>query len=98
MGEHTMRIVFVNLHANEMAVKTMPKYVFKQSCAIKHGYLLRYLLKHPEYELCSYVNDRAFSLMHNGPETFLNILNLFRFWEHKYILKKNGYDSRNRTL
>lgn len=55
-----MRIVFINLHGNEMLVKTMSKYVFKQSCAIKHRYLLEYLLSHPEYEICSYVNDRGF--------------------------------------
>lgn len=93
-----MRVVFVNLHANEMLLKTMPKYVFKQSCAIKHGYLLKYLLNHPEYELCSFVNDRAFSLMHNGPETVLNLLNLFRFWEHKNVLKKNGIDPEKITV
>lgn len=93
-----MRIVFVNLHANEMLLKTMPKYVFKQSCAIKHGYLLRYLLENPEYEVCSYVNERAFSLMHNGPEPVLNFLNLFRFWEHRFVLKKNGIDPKKITV
>lgn len=93
-----MRIVFVNLHANEMLLKTLPKYVFKQSCAIKHGYLLQYLMEHPEYELCSYVNDRGFSLMHSGPAALLKFLNLFRFWEHKYVLKKNGYDPKKITV
>lgn len=93
-----MRIVFVNLHANEMLLKTLPKYVFKQSCAIKHGYLLRYLLENPEYEVCSYVNNRAFSLMHNGPELVLDFLNLFRFWEHRSVLKKNGIDPKKITV
>ena len=93
-----MRIVFVNLHANEMLLKTLPKYVFKQSCAIKHGYLLKYLLDHPEYELCSYVNDRAFSLMHNGPKKVLDFLNLFRFWEHEYVLNKNGVNPEKVTV
>ena len=40
------RIVFVNLHGNEMLVKTMNKIVFKQSVAIKHQYLLQYLAKY----------------------------------------------------
>ena len=56
------RIVFVNLHANEMLVKTMPKYVFKQSVAIKHRYLLQYLLNSSEYEICSYINEKGFDL------------------------------------
>lgn len=93
-----MRIVFVNLHANEMLLKTLPKYVFKQSCAIKHGYLLKYLLKHPEYEVCSYLNDRAFSLMHNGPEVVLRFLNAFKTLEHKHIVRKNGHDPRKVTV
>lgn len=93
-----MRIVFVNLHANEMLLKTMPKYVFKQSCAIKHGYLLKYLMKHPEYEICSYLNDRAFSLMHNGPKIVLDFLNLFKYAEHKRTLKKDGYDPKRITI
>lgn len=87
-----MRIVFVNLHGNEMLIKTADKFVFKHSCAIKHKYLLHYLLLHPEYEVCSYINDRGFSLMHNGPEKVLNFLNLFRYIEHKKILKKNSID------
>ena len=93
-----MRIVFVNLHANEMLLKTMPKFVFKQSCAIKHGYMLKYLLKHPEIDVCTFLNDRAFSLMHQGPEVILNLLNLLKNWEHKLVLKKNGIDRRRITV
>ena len=93
-----MRIVFVNLHANEMLVKTLPKYLFKQSCAIKHRYLLNYLLDHPEYEVCSFVNDRGFSLMHNGNNAVLNLLNNFRFAEHRYVMGKNGLDPQKITV
>ena len=83
-----MRVIFVNLHANEMLLKTLPKFVFKQSCAIKHGYLLDYLLN-SDIEVCSYINSKGFSLMHNGNKYVLKLLNLFRFIEHNYVLKKN---------
>ena len=45
-----MRIVFVNLHGNEFLVKTLNKYIFKQSVAIKHKYFLDYLLSRPEVD------------------------------------------------
>ena len=87
-----MRIIFVNLHANEMLVKTLPKYVFKQSVAIKHKYLLDYLLSHPEYEVCSYINEKGFDLFHNGPLPILRLVNTTRFVEHNIVLKKNNID------
>lgn len=93
-----MRVVFVNLHGNEMLVKTMDKYIFKHSCAIKHKYLLDYLLQHQEYEICTYLNDRSFSLMHNGPEPVLRFLNLFKGLEHKIVMKKNHIDSSKITI
>ena len=55
-----MRVVFVNLHSDWMLVKAASVYIFKFSAAIKHGYLLKYLLEHPEYEVCNYINDRDF--------------------------------------
>lgn len=83
------RIVFVNLHGNEMLVKTLYKYLFKQSIAIKHKYLLDYLLsKNDEYEVCSFINKNGFSLFKNLPET-TTLLNHFRFLEHRIILKAN---------
>lgn len=93
-----MRIVFVNLHANEMLLKTMSKYVFKQSCAIKHKYLLDYLIKHPEYEVCTYINDRGFSLMHNGNDLLLKWLQIFKYMEHKFVLNKNGIDAKKISI
>ena len=39
-----MRVVFVNLHSDWMLVKSASVYIFRFSPAIKHGYLLRYLL------------------------------------------------------
>lgn len=86
-----LRIVFVNLHGNEMLVKTMNKFVFKQSVAIKHKYLLDYLLFHPdEYEVCSYINKRGFSMASSLPEPIMKFLNFFRFIEHRIVLRKNG--------
>lgn len=88
-----MRIVFVNMHGNEMLLKTMDKYVFKHSSAIKHKYFLDYLLQNPDVEVCSYLNDRGFSLIHNGNKALLSIINLFKFAEHRYVLKKNKIES-----
>lgn len=45
------RVVFVNLHSDWMLLKSASVYLFKYSAAIKHGYLLKYLLKNPEYEI-----------------------------------------------
>ena len=88
------RIVFVNLHGNEMLVKTMNKYVFKQSVAIKHKYLLDYLLEQDDIQVCSYINKRGFSMATSLPGPVMKFLNLFRFMEHKYVLKKNGIDRK----
>ena len=87
-----MRIVFINLHANAMLVKTLPKFVFKQSTALKHKYLLDYLLDHPEYEVCSYINEKGMDLFHSGPAFLLRFANRFRFAEHDTVMKKNGID------
>ena len=86
------RIVFVNLHGNEMLVKTMNKIVFKQSVAIKHQYLLKYLLENDEYQVCSYINKNGFSMASSLPETIMKILNWFRFIEHYIVLWKNNID------
>ena len=81
------RIVFVNLHGNEFLVKTLNKIIFKQSVAIKHKYLLDYLLQNDEYEVCTYLNDKSFSLSysHAGivPKWIVKM-------EHKYCMRKNG--------
>lgn len=86
------RIVFVNLHGNEMLVKTMNKFVFKQSVAIKHKYLLDYLLEQKDIQVCSYINQRGFSMASSLPIFILKFLNIFRFLEHRYVLKKNSID------
>ncbi len=85
------RIVFVNLHACWMLVRTASVIVYKFSPAIKHGYLLKYLLDHPEdYEVCTYLNDRAFSLFTKGPNWLQTLLNLLSPLEHQWIMRKNG--------
>lgn len=93
-----MRIVFVNLHSDWMLVKTTAVLIFNFSAAIKHKYLLDYLLAHPEYEVCSYINDRGFSILRKGNETLLKFLNLFKYCEHRYIMKKNGIDRKKITV
>ena len=48
------RVIFVNLHGNEFLVKTINKIIFKQSVAVKHRYLLNYLLDREDIEDCIY--------------------------------------------
>ena len=87
------RFVFVNLHSDWMLLKTASVYLWKFSPAVKHGYLLEYLLNSPDYEVCNYINDRGFSSLRTGNELVLKFLNLFRFWENKFTLKYNGIDT-----
>ena len=77
-----------------MLLRVAMVYVFKYSAAIKHGYLLKYLLEHPEeYEICNYINDRGFSLYTNGDGPIMKLLNILAPLEHRITLKKNGIDS-----
>lgn len=88
-----MRIVFVNLHTNEFLVKTASKYIFKQAVAMKHRYLLDYLINNPEIEVCSYINRHGTSIASKLPKWMMKILIACRFFESKWVLKKNGiYD------
>ena len=85
------RIVFVNLHADWMLLRVAMVYVFKYSAAIKHGYLLKYLLDNPDkYEICNYINDKGFSLYTNGEGLFAKFLNLFSGLENRITLRKNN--------
>lgn len=87
------RIVFVNLHADWMLLRVAMVYVFKYSAAIKHGYLLKYLLDNPDkYEVCNYINDRGFSLFTNGSGSLMKFFNLFSGLENRITLKKNNID------
>ena len=90
-----MRIVFVNLHGNEFLVKTLNKYIFKQSVAIKHKYLLDYLLSRDDVEVCSYINNRGLSLSYTTRNRFLQS---FRFLEHRIAMKKNGIPLKKITV
>ena len=92
------RIVFVNLHSDWMLVKAASVYLFKFSAAIKHGYLLKYLLENPEYEVCNYINDRGFSILRNDNKKVMKILNTFRFAENRKTMKVNGIDKNKITV
>lgn len=81
------RIVFVNLHGNEFLVKTLNKIIFGQSVAIKHKYILDYLLNNNNYEVCSFINKRGLSLSYATKNPVLQSL---RFLEHKIVMKKNA--------
>lgn len=81
-----------------MLLKTASVYLFKFSAAVKHGYLLNYLMQHPEYEVCSYINDRGFSWLRSDLEGLMKLLNMFRFAEHRKTLKVNGIDKNKITV
>lgn len=92
------RIFFVNLHSDWMLLKTASVYLWKFSAAIKHGYILNYLLNNPNYEVCNYINDRGFSSFRNENALLMKFLNLFRFIENRYTLKVNGIDNKKVTV
>lgn len=92
------RIVFVNLHSDWMLLKSASVYIFKYSAAVKHGYLFNYLIQHPEYEVCSYINEIGFSWLRTNNKFVSKFLNIFRFAEHKKTLKVNGINKRNITV
>ena len=84
------RIVFINLHANEFLVKTLSKYIWKQSCAFKHKYFLEYLLSDPEVEVCNYINEDGFTLAKSLPRPIMWFLRKLRFLENRIVMHKNG--------
>lgn len=89
------RIIFVNLHGNEFLVKTLNKIIFKQSVAIKHKYLLDYLLQRDDVEVCTYLNDKSFSLSYTHADIVPKwIVKL----EHKWCLRKNGIPQSKITV
>ena len=90
-----MRVVFVNLHGNEFLLKTLNKYIFKQSVAIKHKYILDYLLSRDDIEVCSYINRRGLSLSYSTRNRFLQS---FRFIEHYIAMWKNGIPQKKVTV
>lgn len=93
-----MRIIIPNLHANWMMVKNSAVIIFKNSAATKHSYLLNYLLNNPEYEVCTFINNRGFSIFNVGNGGFRKFMNLFSGWEHRFIMKKNRIDLKKVTV
>lgn len=92
-----MRIVFVNLHINWMLVKNSAVLIFKNSAAVKHAYFLNYLLEHPEYEICNFINDKGFSLYTHGNGSFQWLLDICAKLEQNYVFKKNGISRKRIT-
>ncbi len=89
------RIIFINLHGNEFLVKTLNKIIFGQSVAVKHRYLLDYLLDRDDIEVCTYINKRGLSLSYTTRNT---LLQSFRFIEHKIAMRKNGISQNKITV
>lgn len=93
------RIVFVNLHTDWMFLRVTDVILFKNSAALKHAYLLKYLLEHPEkYEVCTYLNSRCFSLYQKGSDGLQKCLRPIGLFEHNWIMKKNGIDKKRITI
>lgn len=89
-----MRIIFTNLHTNAAIVKTASKYIFKQSVAMKHRYILDYLLNNTDIEICSYINKNGTSIASNLPKFLMRLLTACRFLESYWVLKKNGLSGK----
>lgn len=87
------RVIFINLHTSWMLVRNSQVIYFKTSAALKHRYILDYLLNSNEYEVCNYITEHGFSLVPNNGG-LLNKLHCLRFLENKDILKKNGIDPK----
>lgn len=91
-----MRIVIPNIHANFMLMITSSVYIYKFSPAVKHSYLLKYLLNRDDIEVCTYLNDRSFSLFTKGPNWLQKIFKkTLSPIEYRWILSKNGIKSSN---
>ena len=85
------RIVFVNLHGDWMLLRVAMVYIFKYSAAIKHGYLMKYLLDNPDkFEICNYISDEGFTLYTNGPKKLVKALGKLGGIENRITLLKNG--------
>lgn len=91
------RIIFINLHTSWMLVRNSQVIYFKTSAALKHRYILDYLINSDEYEVCNYITEHGFSLVPNDGGA-LNKFHCLRFWENKNILKKNGIDPKKVTV
>lgn len=92
------RIVFINLHSDWMLLKCSMVYIFKFSPAIKHGYLLKYLLENSDFEVATLLNDRSFSIYEKGSDLLQKILKPLARLESRWILKKNGIDRKKVTV
>lgn len=88
-----MRIVFINLHANEFLVKTTSKYLFKQSVALKHYYFLKWLLEQPDIEVVNFINEKGFTMRSN-----VKGLKWLAPIESRLILKKNGIEGKIKVI
>lgn len=80
-----------------MLVRNSQVIYFKTSAALKHRYILDYLLNNPEYEVCNFITVHGFSLVPSEGGLFSK-LHCLRFFENRNILKKNGIDIKNVTV
>jgi len=84
------RIVFFDIHGFGIFFKTSTVLLFKTSVVSKQRYFLDYLLSRKDIEVCTYITENGFTLVKNAPKPLQQFLNLFRYIEHRYVLKKNN--------
>lgn len=80
-----------------MLVRNSQVIYFKTSAALKHKYILDYLLENPKYEVCNYITEDGFSLVPKDGG-ILNKLHCLRFIENRDVLKKNGIEYKKVTI
>ena len=74
-----------------MLLRVTDVILFHNSPALKHAYILDYLLRHQdEYEICTYLNERCFSLYTKGSDNVQKILRPIGILEHYWIMHQNG--------
>lgn len=89
------RVIFVNLHGNGFLLRTLNLIIFKQSGAIKHKFLLDYVLNRKDIEVCSFINQAGFSMSYSHAHLFPKwIVKL----EHYLTLRLNHIDNKQITL
>ena len=91
------RIVFVNLHTNWMMLKVTDVILLKNSVALKHKYLLDYLLHNiDKYEVCTYLNSNCFSLYQRGSDKLQRILRPIGIKENEWIIRERYLSAAER--
>ena len=75
-------------------LQTSSALILKKSIVSKHRYLLDFFIENPNVEICSYITKNGFSLF-SFRKPFKWLGNVLRFWEHRYVMRKNSISKKN---